>query len=208
MAMKKIANGHLNLGLSGMGHPSRKERVGSTSDTRYHVHHMRVPNRKSEELHRAGRQTDDYLTRERLESLRRTLADLQGRQRPQAVEDLARAREMGDLSENAAYSEAKGRLARIDGRIFGLKERIKNAVLIEDGAGADGVVRIGATVTLESGGRRRTYRIVGSQETDPSKGRISHASPLGAALVGKKAGQTVVLSAATPSVEYRIISVE
>lgn len=170
---------------------------------------MRVPKRQSELHKKYGRTSDDrYLTQSAMQRLKRDLEDLQDRQRPQAVEDLTRAREMGDLSENAAYSEAKGRLARIDGRIFSLKERLKYAIPIESGADASGRIRIGATVTVEVGGKERQYEILGSQETNPAKGRISHLSPLGKALMGRKAGEAVTITNAEGrEIDYRIVDV-
>lgn len=151
-----------------------------------------------------GRRDDDHLTVSAMRRLARDLHDLEKVQRPKAVEDLIRAREMGDLSENAAYSEAKGRLARIDGRIFSLKDRLKNAVVIEPGADASGRVRIGSTVVVSAGGARRTYEIVGSQETSPSRGRISHLSPLGSVLLGRVAGDEVIVKTQKKNVVYRI----
>lgn len=126
------------------------------------------------------------LTPEALERLKRTLERLQTRERPKIVEDLSHALTLGDFSENAEYQDAKARLSRIDGRIFGLQERIRNAVVIRPGP-AD-TVGIGSTVELSLAGKEKTYRIVGSQESDPSRGNISYHSPLGAALIGKRAG--------------------
>lgn len=151
-----------------------------------------------------GRRDDDrHLTAAAVERLRRDLRDLEEQQRPRTVEDLTRAREMGDLSENAAYHEAKARLGRIDGRIFSLKERVRNAIIIE-APGEGGLARIGSTVTVSVNGRQKTYQILGSQETDPSLGRISHLSPLGAALMGHGAGETVTVKAQDKDVAYRI----
>lgn len=169
---------------------------------------MRVPKRKAEMLSRASRQADHYLTPEKMGRLRADLADLESTQRPKAVEDLTRAREMGDLSENAAYSEAKARLGRIDGRIFSIKDRLKNAVAIEAGPDPSGRIRIGSTVTVETDDKRRTYQILGSQETNPAAGRISHLSPLGSALLGRRAGETATIRNADGNeVAYRVVSV-
>lgn len=169
---------------------------------------MQVPKRKSETDRLAGRQEDHYLTPEKLRRLKADLEDLEKNQRPKTVEDLARAREMGDLSENAAYTEAKARLARIDGRIFSLKERIKNAIVIETGADPSGRIRIGSTVVLSVGGKQRTYQILGSQETNPAAGRISHLSPLGAGLMNRRAGETVTVTADGRDIVYAIMEVK
>ncbi|HTK04888.1 MAG TPA: transcription elongation factor GreA [Candidatus Eisenbacteria bacterium] len=169
---------------------------------------MRIPKRKSEESRKYGKRADDFLTSAAVRKLQDDLRRLTDISRPRAVEDLTRARDMGDLSENAAYSEAKGRLGKIDSVIFSLKEKLKNAVLIEPGAGPGGRIRIGSTVTVAVNGKERTYAILGSQETNPTAGRISHLSPLGSALIGRKAGDEVLVkNAAGDEVAYRIIGV-
>lgn len=169
---------------------------------------MQIPKRKSEENRKYGKREDNFLSAAAIRKLQDDLRRLQDVSRPRAVEDLTRAREMGDLSENAAYSEAKGRLMGIDRRILELKDRLKNAVVIERGPDDEGRARIGATVTVRVNGKEKSYDITGAQETDPSSGRISHHSPLGAALMGKKAGDTVTVKAATgKEVEYEIIRV-
>lgn len=150
---------------------------------------------------------DNYLSAAAIRQLREEIERLQERDRPRTVEELSRTREMGDLSENAAYQMAKARLMGIDGRILTIKEKLKNAVVIEPGAGAGGAIRIGSTVVVETGGRQRTFEITGSDETDPAKGRISHVSPIGTSLLGHKAGDKTVLKIGDNSIEYRIISV-
>lgn len=168
---------------------------------------MQVPTRKKEQLARAGREVDNYLTPEKARRLEREMADIEERQRPQAAEDLAVAAAMGDRSENAAYSEARGRLSRLDARLASLRERLKSAVLIERGT-ADGTVGVGASVTVEANGSRRNYEILGSQEANPGRGRISHRSPLGSALIGRRAGESVAVRAPSGAeIVYRIVEV-
>ena len=166
---------------------------------------MQVPKRKEGKY--TGGPADDFLTRSAIARLERERERLETQDRPKAVDDLRQAREMGDLSENFAYSEAKARLARIDGRIFGISERLKFAVPIEEGAGAGGAVRVGATVVVEVGGKTKEFQILGTQESDPSRGRISYHSPLGAALMGKKAGDTATIAGGGRDITYRIVEV-
>jgi transcription elongation GreA/GreB family factor len=166
---------------------------------------MRVPKRKSEE----SRKYDDhdaYLTPEAIEKLKADLRRME-RSRPKWVEELTAAREMGDLSENAAYQYAKGKVAGIDRRTHIIKEKLKNAVVIEGGAGADGSVCLGSTVTVEVNGRTREYMITGTQEADPGAGKLSHKSPVGSALMGRKAGETAIVNTGGREIEYRIIGV-
>lgn len=168
---------------------------------------MRLPHRPKEAMARALREEDHYLTAEAVGRMKREIERLQKEDRPQAVEDLRVAREMGDLSENFGYQEAKSRLNRIDNRILTLQERMKSAVVIQPGASADGRVRIGSTVVVDVGGARKTYQILGSQETNPSKGLISRSSPIGAALLGQKAGDSVAVKIQDKDVIYEIIEV-
>lgn len=148
------------------------------------------------------------MTAEKVRRLKADLEDLERVQRPKAVEDLTKAREMGDLSENAAYTEAKARLGRIDGRVLSIKDRLKNAIIIETGADPSGKIRIGSTVVLMINGNRRTYQILGSQETNPAAGRISHLSPLGKALIDRRAGETVTVAANGRDIVYTIVEVK
>lgn len=147
------------------------------------------------------------MTAEAVTRARRDLERLETVERKQAVEDLSVALQKGDLSENAEYQEAKGRLGRIDGRIFNLKERLKRATVIEQGS-SDGTVRLGSNVMVHVNGQQKTYDIVGPQESNPSRGRISHVSPLGSALIGHTQGDTVTIETPNGPVAYQIIDVK
>ena len=166
---------------------------------------MRIPKRKPGKY--AHEPADDHLTAAAVRQMKDELERLETRVRPKAVEELRRTREMGDLSENFAYTAAKAKVGGLDHRIFSIKERLKHAILITPGAGPGGTVRIGATVEVEVNGKRKIYEITGSQETDPAAGRISHLSPLGAALMNRQAGETVNVAANGRTVEYRIVDV-
>lgn len=148
--------------------------------------HMRLPQRRSQQLRDHGPVSHE-LTAQAVQRLKETLLRLQKVERPKIVSDLSHALTLGDFSENAEYQDAKARLSRIDGRIFGLQERIRNAIVIKTGS-SDGVIRLGSTVDVNVGGKQRTYRILGAQEADPTRGNISYLSPLGSALIDKRAG--------------------
>lgn len=148
------------------------------------------------------------MTAEKLERLKRDLRQIENIERPKTVEDLIYAREQGDLSENAEYQEAKAKLGRLDGRIFSIKERIKNAVIIEHGTDASGGIKVGSRVRLKFKGKERQFEIVGVQEADPLKGRISHRSPLGSALLGHNIGDVVAIEADGNRMEYSIESID
>lgn len=167
---------------------------------------MQVPKRKPGKY--ASGPADYHLTHEAIRALKEELERIETRVRPKAVEELRRTREMGDLSENFAYSAAKGKLLGLDTRVLEIKDRLKNAVPIAHGPARDGGARIGATVTVEVGGKRRVFDIVGSQEAAPGSGSISYLSPLGAALIGKKAGEKVSIEASGKRVEYLVVEVK
>ena len=168
---------------------------------------MRVPKRRGEEEARLKRTHDDYLTSEKIEAMARRLLRLKQSERPAAIAETQQLAEMGDFSENVGYQLAKANLRRINDKIMSLEERLKTAIPIERGS-PDGTVRIGSTVTVACDGSERSYEILGSSETDPIHGRISHLSPLGKALLGHRAGDEVALPTLTGEKIYNLIHVE
>ncbi|MBU0646117.1 GreA/GreB family elongation factor [Patescibacteria group bacterium] len=152
---------------------------------------MQLPKRKSEITRRLKQTEDNYLTPAKIQNLKKQLIDLEINQRPAAIKEVQRTQEMGDLSENAAYQEAKFRLRRINGKITAIEEQLKVAIPIQT-QNSD-TVQIGSTIVLKSEDQERTYQIVGSQETNPAQGRISHSSPLGAALLGHRVRDNISL---------------
>lgn len=166
---------------------------------------MRLPNRKSAKYKPV--QFDPVLTKAKAAAVARQLERLKKSQRPPAAAEVARLAELGDFSENVEYQLAKGRLRGINNRILILENQLRQAVIITPPA-STGAVRLGHTVTIEGGGKKRTYQILGSAETNPRQGIISHNSPLGAALIGRKAGETVRVRLAKKEVEYKILKIE
>ncbi len=132
-----------------------------------------------------------YLSAEGEHSLRNELAELIGVRRPEIATRIHDAKEHGDLSENAEYEEAKNEQAFVEGRIAQIEAMLKTAVIIE--AGGTDHVALGSTVELDSPDGRETFTIVGSAEARPAAGRISNESPVGRALLGKRAGDEVVV---------------
>lgn len=120
-----------------------------------------------------------------------------------AIERLARARDFGDLSENAEYHAAKEELAFIEGRIEELEDIVLRAQVVGSKK-SNGAVDIGCKVTVTVKGKEHTYEIVGEWEADPLKKKISHTSPLGLALLGKKKGEAVEFEAPAGKVIYQI----
>jgi transcription elongation factor GreA len=149
-----------------------------------------------------------YLTKEGLEELRAEFGELTKTKRPDILERVSQARSMGDLSENAEYVAAREELSFIDGRIDELEELIKQAVLIQETHTKGGsTVKLGSTVTVTIKGKKEVFMVVGEWEADPNDKKISHESPLGKALIGKKVGEKVEVEAPAGIVGYTIVSV-
>lgn len=129
-------------------------------------------------------------TKEGYRKLLENLEELKN-QRPAAVKELARARELGDLSENGLYTAAKARLGSLDSQIFRAEMTIKFAEIVEIESG--GVAQIGSKVTVKDEDKEITYEIVGDTEANPKENKITKHSPLGRALVGKKVGDHTIL---------------
>lgn len=165
---------------------------------------MQIPKRRGETLRRQV-EPDRYLTPEKIERLKDELRDLETRQRREAADETRRLAEMGDLSENAGYQVAKQNLRRINARILSLKDRIATAIPIQSGDGS--TVQIGSTVTVEADGKSFTYEILGSQESDPSRGKISHLSPIGSALIGHVVGDEITVKSNDAVKTYRVVDI-
>lgn len=151
-----------------------------------------------------------YLTREGLKKLQEELEYLRTVKRYEVAERLHAAMDEGDIDENAEYDEAKNEQAFVEGRILTLEAMLKNYVLIEETAkeNTEEVV-LGSTVTVVEGDNPpEKYHIVGAAEADPTKGRISNESPLGHALLGRRVGDTVQVSAPAGLLTFRIATIE
>jgi len=140
-----------------------------------------------------------YLTPEGLEEKKKELDHLVNVRRQEIADAIQQAKEFGDLSENAEYENAKNQQAFIEGRIATLEKMIANAVLItKSSCSKDCLVQVGSTVEIKNAsGKKQTYTIVGSAESDPLQGKISNESPLGKSLLGHQVGDTVEVP--TPS---------
>jgi transcription elongation factor GreA len=149
------------------------------------------------------------LTKEGLSTLSIELEELCDVKRPKLVERLANARSQGDLSENSDYQSAKEELEFLDGRIDELTEVVKTASVISgNGKTENGGVGVGTKVTVKVNGAKTIFDIVGEWEADPMNKKISHESPLGMALVGKKTGDKVDVEAPAGKLQYEIVAVE
>ncbi len=159
---------------------------------------------------RVGSMSEDkvYLTREGFENLKKEYDALVNIKRPAAVERLAATRVVGELIENVDYAQAKQDLSFIDGRISELEEILGKAVLISEDKGGHKRVGLGCKVTVEIHGKKGVFHLVGEWEADPIRQKISHESPLGRALLGKKVGDKVEVDAPVGKLVYTIVSIE
>lgn len=142
-------------------------------------------------------------TAEGLSEIKAELDELRNQKLTAAIERVARARDFGDLSENAEYHAAKEELAFIEGRIEELDGIITRAEVV-GAKSKKSSIDIGCKVTVSVKGKEHTYSIVGEWEADPLQKKISHTSPLGIALLGKKNGDAVEFEAPAGKVIYKI----
>jgi transcription elongation factor GreA len=149
------------------------------------------------------------LTREGYDKLNGELRQLIDVVRPEVIEQLAYARSLGDLSENADYDAAKARQADVEQRIQQLEDILSSATIMEDVQTSTKIVSFGRTVTLKqlTTGKEYVYKIVGTHETNPSEGTISNASPLGEAIMGAKVNDKVSVKAPKPY-QVQVLKVE
>ena len=152
---------------------------------------------------------EHFLTEEGRQRLQAELEELKGPKRDELAQRLRSAIQMGDLSENADYIKAKEDQGFLEGRIQELEHILRNVKIIEENKNGHHSVEIGATVTVqEEGFPEEIYFMVGSQEADPANGRISNESPIGQALLGKKAGDDVTVQTPAGSLQLKIIKIE
>jgi transcription elongation factor GreA len=150
---------------------------------------------------------DYYVTPERLEELKIELENLKTTKRIEVAKRLKRAKELGDLSENSEYIEAREEQALVERRIYEVEGMIKNAVLITKPAKDTVTVQIGSTIEVEREGNKHTFTIVGSSETKPEAGLISNESPLGKAFLGREAGEQVKVRIPKGEATYTIVKI-
>ncbi len=143
------------------------------------------------------------LTPEGYQRAKQELEELKHVKRKEIAGRIQDAKELGDLSENAEYAEAKNEQSFTEGRIVELENLIKTAVVIDSPTDST-VVRVGSTVTVKGKSTEATYTIVGSNEADPTAGKISNESPLGKAFIGKRAGDAITVTTPAGKSSYTI----
>ena len=148
-----------------------------------------------------------YLTAEGAARLRKELDELKGPRRLEMAERLRKAVRQGDLSENADYISAKEQQAFLEGRIMELESVLRNATIVEQRGPSDRVEIGNTVVVLEQDDTQTTFQIVGAKEANPRAGKISHESPIGKALLGKKVGQSAEATTPGGPLRFKILEI-
>lgn len=150
-----------------------------------------------------------YLTSEGYEKIKGELENLKGNARQALAARLRAAIQMGDLSENADYIQAKEEQGFVEGRILELEAIVRNYVIIDESTRLRERVEIGAKITIqEDDFPEETYHLVGPKEAAPHLGKISYESPIGQALLGKKVGDKVAADTPAGILHLKIIKIE
>ena len=151
--------------------------------------------------------SEHIISKEGYEKLKKELEYLTTVKRREIAERIQRAKDMGDLSENAEYHEAKEAQHFNEGRIVEIKALLKNSTVVENESIKDRV-SMGSKVTAIVNGQERVYTIVSFNEVDPMAGKISNESPLGQVFLDKKKGEKVTVNTPKGEMEYEIIKIE
>lgn len=145
-----------------------------------------------------------YITAEGLARIKKELEDIKIKKR-EVAERINRAKELGDLSENAEYQDAKEEMAFVSGRLIELEDYLNRAVIIER-RGSE-TVSVGCSVTIKKGTKEKTFVIVGPNEANPLAGRISNETPLAQSLLGKRVGELVTVTTPSGKIDYTITNI-
>lgn len=164
---------------------------------------MQLPKRKPGKY--AFQKNDPMMSQAKFDELEKKYDRLK-KKRPQVAMEVARLAELGDFSENVEYQLAKRRLRGINNALLRIEYQINQAVIIKPKQ--NNSIEIGHQVTVNMAGKEKTYQIMGSAETDPTKGIISHNSPIGSALLGAKIGDVVEIVIGGKSVGCEVLEIK
>lgn len=151
--------------------------------------------------------TDNIISQEGFDKLTKELLFLEKTKRREIANRIQKAKDMGDLSENAEYSDAKDAQAFNEGRILELKQMVKILTVVNK-ENSKGVIGMGSKIIVSMDGEERDFTIVSFNEVDPLEGKISNESPIGQAFIGKKKGDCAIVTTPKGDKEYKVISVE
>ncbi len=157
-----------------------------------------------------GNDKEVILTIDGLNKLEKELENLKTVKRPEVAERLKQAIELGDISENSEYEDAKNEQGFIEGRILQLEKMLRNAKVIDEQEVGKDIVSVGSKVKLNdvNNSEEVEYMIVGSAEADPAHYKISNESPVGRSLMGQKVGSTVNVNVPMGTIQYKIVGIK
>lgn len=147
-----------------------------------------------------------YLSAAALEDLKKELQNRIKVLRPEIAQKIGDAKEMGDLSENFAYHEAREQQAMNETRIIDIQDMLVNAVVVDEKKG--GTIGVGSRFKAKAGSLEKVFEIVGESEANPMEGKISNVSPIGNAFLGHAVGDIVAVTVPSGKMEYEILSIE
>lgn len=147
-----------------------------------------------------------YVSAEALEELRSELERRKMVTRREIAARIEAAKELGDLSENFEYHEAKEQQGANESRVIELESMIRNATVVQKKTG--GTIALGSTFTVEVGGIQKVIQLVGATEANPMEGKISNESPIGQAFLGRNPGELVEVQVPSGAVSYKILSIQ
>jgi transcription elongation factor GreA len=152
----------------------------------------------------------ELLTQEGFEKLQEEFRYLTEVRRREVADRIRQAREFGDISENSEYDDAKNEQYLLERRISEVQRRLRNAKVVDPASAETGSVDLGTRVTLRVVGQdeERTFQIVGANESDPGSGKLSHASPVGRAVLKRRVGEKVTVATPRGATEYEIVNIE
>ncbi len=148
-----------------------------------------------------------YITKKGLEKLRKELNKLETKERRRIAEQLNEAAALGDISDNAQYQETRREQSFLEGRVADIRALIRNAIVIQRDTAKKDIIQIGSLISLDMGGEKEEFKIVGANESDPLEGMISYRSPLGKALLGRKKGESFKFQSLVGEISVKIIKI-
>lgn len=148
-----------------------------------------------------------FVSQQGLEDLKKELKWRKNILRSEIAQKIGSAKELGDLSENFEYHEAKEQQAQNESRIMELEEMIINAEIVHDKSG-DSIISLGCTFVAEKDGVKKIFQMVGSSEANPLEGKISNESPIGQAFLGQAIGEIVEIFMPVGKMVYKIIEIK
>ena len=155
-------------------------------------------------------QKDVLLTPEGLDKLKAEIEHLSTDKRREVAERIKEAREFGDISENSEYDDAKNEQAMLEARIASLEDKLRSASVIDSSELDNDIVRVGSLVNVkdEGSGKSLKYTIVGSTEANPAENKLSNESPVGKAIMGRKKGEVVEVTAPRGALRFKIVEIK